>query len=162
MQWTWKTDVVLIAEGFPKSLSRSHRELERGEGLPHDSEDRPISSRVGSVSFAGSRRNDVCHRAELSWAGHHVAGHPTDRDTSYHWQRPRPLCNTQLLPSSHLQTRPTQLPFYNFRLPGSASGQRAAVHIVFSMGTFIGKIHFRIAQRCVCCAISLMSPDVTP
>ena len=45
--------MVLIAEGVPKSLSRSHRELERGEELPHDSEDRPISSRVEPVSIAG-------------------------------------------------------------------------------------------------------------
>jgi hypothetical protein len=51
VQWTWKTDVVLIAEGVPKSLSRSHRELERGEEQPHDSEDRPISSRVESVFY---------------------------------------------------------------------------------------------------------------
>lgn len=45
--------MVLIAEGVPKSLSRPHRELERGEELPHDSEDRPISSRVEPVSIAG-------------------------------------------------------------------------------------------------------------
>jgi hypothetical protein len=55
VQWTWKTDVVLIAGGVPKSLSRSHRELKRGEERPHDSEDRAISSRVESVSIAGGQ-----------------------------------------------------------------------------------------------------------
>lgn len=39
VQWTWKIDVVLlVAEGIPKSLSRSHRELKRGEEQPHDGE----------------------------------------------------------------------------------------------------------------------------
>lgn len=50
VRWTWKIDVVLIAEGVPEVSGQTPTGIEAGE--PSDSEG-PISSRVGSVYVAG-------------------------------------------------------------------------------------------------------------